>query len=121
MMEPSVLNDVNLGQVVKLSSIMNNHPLSNVEHTVRDLHDILKSYYKVARKRFVDEVCMQAADYHLVTGPDTPIRVFSPTFVADLSSEQLDRIAGEELSTRRKRAELTREITNLEAGRKVLI
>lgn len=121
MMEPNVINNIDLGQVVKLSSIMNNHPLSNVEHTVRDLHDILKSYYKVARKRFVDEVCMQAADYHLVTGPDTPIRVFNPTFVADLSPEQLNMIAGEELSTRRKRTELQREIANLEAGRKVLI
>ena len=120
-MEPNIINDPNLGRVVKLSSIVNNHPLSNVEHTVRDLHDIVKSYYKVARKRFVDEVCMQAADHHLVNGPDTPIKVFSPAFVTDLTTEQLDRIAGENLATRKKRVELQREITNLEAGRKVLI
>ena len=33
-------------------------PLSKMEHTVRDIHDILLSYYKLARKRFVDNVCV---------------------------------------------------------------
>lgn len=61
-------------RVVKLDTItQRTSNSSNLEHTVCDLHDILRSYYKVARKRFVDNVCMQAADYHLVTGPDTPI------------------------------------------------
>lgn len=36
------------------------------DHTVQDIHGILESYYKVARKRFVDNVCMQAVDYYLV-------------------------------------------------------
>ena len=94
--------------------------LSNLEHTVCDLHDILKSYYKVARKRFVDNVCMQAADFHLVTGPDTPVRVFSPKFVSKLSAEQLETIAGEDISRKRKRAELEREIKSLEKARKFL-
>ena len=92
----------------------------NLEHTVCDLHDILRSYYKVARKRFVDNVCMQAADFYLVTGPDTPIKVFSPKFVHKLSSEQLDSIAGEDASRKRKRAELKREIESLEQARKLL-
>lgn len=109
------------GQVVKISSINSSHHMSNAEHTVRDLHDILKSYYKVARKRFVDDVCKQAADYHLIAGPDTPIKVFSPTYVQDLSAEQLESIAGEDVFTRRRRAELKTQIANLEAGRKVLI
>lgn len=93
---------------------------SNVEHTVCDLHDILRSYYKVARKRFVDNVCMQAADFHLVTGPDTPVRVFSPAFVLDLTAEQLETIAGEDALTKRKRAEFIREIDSLEKGKKML-
>jgi hypothetical protein len=40
--------------------------MSNIEHAVQDLHDILRSYYKVARKRFVDNICMQAAGYLLI-------------------------------------------------------
>lgn len=109
------------GRMVKLDTVHQNAHMSNVDHTVRDLHDILKSYYKVARKRFVDVVCMQGADFHLVTGPDTPTKVFSPSFVTGLKPEQLERIAGETLTTRKKRAELVREISSLEKGKKILI
>lgn len=92
----------------------------NVEHIVCDLHDILRSYYKVARKRFVDNVCMQAADFYLVTGPDSPVRVFSPAFVLDLTREQLETIAGEDAHTKRKRADLEREIASLIKGKEML-
>jgi len=33
------------GLVVQLDDIMSHHPMSNIEHTVQDLHDILQSYY----------------------------------------------------------------------------
>lgn len=75
---------------------------------------------QVAYKRFVDNICMQAADYHLVTGPDTSIKVFSPEFVSDLTAEQLETIAGENIITRRKRVDLRREIESLEKGKKLL-
>lgn len=108
--------------VVKLDAVLSSATnSSNLKHTVDDLHDILKSYYKVARKRFVDVVCMQAADFHLVTGPDAPIKVFSPTFVGGLTPEQLEAIAGEDLVTRRKREELTRKIENLEVGKRIAL
>ena len=63
---------------------------------------------------------MQAADYHLAHGPDSPLRVFSPAFVKSLTKEQLEAIAGEDLSKKRKRAELDREIKSLEDGMKLL-
>lgn len=63
---------------------------------------------------------MQAADYQLVTGPDTPVKVFSPEFVSELTDEQLDSIAGESVATRRKRAELRREIDSLNKGKALL-
>ena len=109
------------GKVVHLDAIMKSSTASNTDHTIRDLHDILKSYYKVARKRFVDVVCMQAVDHHLITGPAAPVKLFSPTFVSGLKEDQLDRIAGEDVSTRRKREELRREIENLTNGKKILV
>lgn len=42
-------------QIAEVNRISNN--MSNFEHTLNDLHDILEAYYKVARKRFVDNVC----------------------------------------------------------------
>jgi hypothetical protein len=106
--------------VVKVDSMAKNHPMSNVDHIVQDIHDILSSYYKVARKRFVDNVCMQAIDHFLINGPKTSLMLFSPGFVNGLDVDQLESIAGEDMLTRRKRQQLKKEIQNLEAGRKIL-
>ncbi|KAF2834154.1 dynamin GTPase [Patellaria atrata CBS 101060] len=120
-MESNSIDNCKHGSVVPLSFLVQAHPMSNFDHTTRDMHDILRSYYKVARKRFVDNVCMQAAGYHLVCGPDTPLKLFSPSFVLGLSQEQLQEIAGEDLGLKRKRAQLKQEIQDLETGRKILI
>ena len=109
-----------LGPVVTLDAITKSHPMSNADHTIRDIHDILRSYYKVARKRFVDNVCMYATMYALVYGPDTPLKLFSPQFVSRLSDEQLGEVAGEDPRKKKDRARLLKEIKDLEAGRKVL-
>ncbi len=120
-LEGKSTNDCSHGVVVSLDDILKSRQnMSNVDHVVREIHDILEAYYKVARKRFVDNLCMQAADYHLVTGPRTPLKLFSPTFVNRLTAEQLEDIAGEDASTKRKRAALEKEIGDLEAGRKIL-
>ena len=107
------------GAVVRLDDIMEHHPMSNTEHVVLDIHDVLQSYYKVACKRFKDYSCMQV-DYHLATGPDTPLKLFSPSFVSGLSPEQLEEIAGEDSSLKRTRKYLDKKIKDLEAGKRVL-
>lgn len=105
---------------MKIDTVLQTSHASNADYAIYEIHDILRAYYKVARKRFVDNICMQAADYHLVNGPDSPIKVFSPSFVGSLSDEQLQNIAGEDSTTRRKRAQLKKDIENLEQGRKIL-
>ena len=55
-----------------------------------------------------------------MTGSFSPLRYFAPTFVSGLTEEQLMGIAGEDASLRRKRAALTKEIADLEAGKKVI-
>ena len=95
--------------------------MSNLDHTVRDIHDILDAYYKVARKRFVDNVCMQAADYYLVTGPEAPMKLFSPSWVNDLSDDRLEEIVGEGRASKRRRLQLQQEVEDLEIGKAVLL
>ncbi|KAB8238110.1 dynamin family protein [Aspergillus alliaceus] len=112
--------DRNNRQVVQLDDLSVSNHMSNTAYTIRDIHDILLSYYKVARKRFVDNILIQAADYHLVTGPEAPMKLFTPSFVQSLSKEQLQDIAGEDASTVRQRANLRKAIRELEDGRKIL-
>ena len=107
--------------MVPLSALIDNRPMSNTAHTVQDIHDILKSYYKVARKRFVDNVCMQGAGHYLITGSNTPLKLFSPAFVNGMTTEQLEEVAGEDVTTKRRRKQLKKEKDDLEAGRKILI
>lgn len=120
-MSTKSFNDCTHGTVVRLDAIMKNHPMSNIEHIVQDLHDILQSYYKVARKRFVDVVCMQAADHYLISGPNTPLKLFSPAFVGAMTPEQLDEVAGEDPRQKRRRNQLQKEIEDLEMGKKILM
>lgn len=107
--------------VVRTSDLNQHHHMSNITHTVQDIHDILKSYYKVALKRFIDTICIQAADWHLVTGPDAPMHLFSSSWVHGLSNQQLEDIAGEEVSIQRKRQILKKQVRDLENGRKILL
>lgn len=112
--------DKKYGQIVRSSDLDHISSMSNLQSTVQQLHDILKSYYKVARKRFVDNVCMQAAEYHLVRGPDSAVRVLSTSFVSDLKPEHLENIVGEDASTKMKRADLTLQIEKLKKAKCLL-
>ena len=91
-----------------------------MKHTVRDIHDILNSYYKVARKRFVDNICMQGTDYHLITRPDTPLRVFSSKFVFELSAERLAVIAREDTTSIQQRKSIEKKMESLMKRRGIL-
>jgi hypothetical protein len=105
---------------IALDDIVKNHPMSNAQHTVFEVHDILKAYYKVARKRFVDNICMQASAFMLVNGPNNPLKILSPQFVSSLSDEQLEEIAGEDIGLRRRRIALVKEVKDMEVGKKIL-
>ncbi|KUJ09882.1 uncharacterized protein LY89DRAFT_700964 [Mollisia scopiformis] len=120
-MSKKSFDDCTHGSVVRLDDIMVHHPMSNVEHTVQDLHDILRSYYQVAWKRVVDVICMQATEYHLMSGPATPLRLLSPSFLGKMTSEQMEEIAGEDARQKRQRKQLQKEIEELEKGKKILM
>ena len=119
-MEEKSFDNCQHGTVVRLDDVVQNHPMTNMEHIVQDIHDILLSYYEIARKRFVDNVCMHAVDHFLVNGSETPLTLFSPAFVSGLDADQLENIAGEDILTKRTRQQLKKEIHSLEAGRRIL-
>jgi hypothetical protein len=101
-----------------IKSIVNSR--GNDEHIHEEIHDILKSYYKVARKRFIDNVYMQAVDHLLLTGPNSPLAVFTQDWVINLDAEQLEDIAAESTPTKARREQLTKKIEDLEAAVQIL-
>ena len=61
----------------------------------------------------MDNVCLQGTPYHLVSGPENPLRLFTPSFVGSLATDQLEVIAGEKSVSIQRRRELVREIESL--------
>jgi hypothetical protein len=87
---------------------------SNLEHTKEEIHDILMSYYKVARKRLVDNMYLQVIDYNLLTGSASPLFAFNQEWVLQLSAERLESIAGESLGSQERRKSLLKKVDELE-------
>jgi len=61
------LSNYKHNKVIRLDNIVQNYPISNNDYAIQDLVKILQSYHKMACKRFVDSLRMQAANYHLIT------------------------------------------------------
>lgn len=113
------IDDHGQGWMVCLDDIVQNHPMSNVKHIVQEIHDILESYYKVARKPFVDNLCMQAVGYHLVR-----TRHASETFLAIFHQQLVGGAVWRDVRRRcnfeKKTYGSNKEIKDLEAGKKIL-
>ena len=92
---------------------------SKIAQEVDDLHSILMVYHKVARKRIVDNI-IQAVDYFLLSGENSPLNILTPMYISSLTNEQLEQIAGEDMVSKNKRRDLKSLIAKLEEGRKVL-
>jgi hypothetical protein len=111
------------GGVITLGQLGNmtlDNSRSNPQQVREDIHDILKSYYKVSRKRFVDVVCQQVVHHFLLDGAEAPLNIFSPDLVMRMNDGQLEMIAGEDAGAKRQRQLLGSEIERLEAAMKVL-
>jgi hypothetical protein len=109
------------GEVVKLDSATGHvNTMSNDEHVIHDIHDILKSYYKVSRKTFVDSICKQATSHYLLHCETSPLALFSPVWVSQLSATALEEIAGEAPAVRKSRANTMKEVGSLKEAMKIL-
>ncbi|KAI1874809.1 uncharacterized protein JN550_002238 [Neoarthrinium moseri] len=104
--------------VEKLKNIVINK--ANSEHACEHIHDVLQSYYKVAMKRFVDNVFQQAVDHFLLIGDESPLKIFTPELIMSLDDEQLEMIAGEDISVKAQRDKLDADIADFKAALNVL-
>ena len=117
-MRPSTYNHYYSDNLQKARANRDIVSKDNAEQVKEDLHDSLRSYYKVSRKRFVDVICRQVIEHHLLIGEDSPLKILTPQFVASMSEENLGMIAGEDALTKRERQRLETEIAGLEEATK---
>jgi hypothetical protein len=93
---------------------------SNAEYLQQEVHDILRAYYSLARDRYIDNIFQLAVNYHLLNGPESPLKVFTPDWVLGLEKGDLDRIAGESKATKGKRSRIKKKISDLEKALNIL-
>lgn len=119
---PDVRTDTKGRNYVKLDSVLSGLCIdrSNPEQIREYLHDVLRSYYGISVKRFVDVVCQQVINHYLLNGKESPLHVFSTDLVLDLDARVLELVAGEDEATKQERARLTREIDSLQRAVTVL-
>ena len=79
---------------------------ANTQHANHEIHDALKAYYKIAAKRFQDNLYMQAVNHGLVNGEQTPLGVFSQQWVIGLGAGELDELVGDSPRQRALRKEV---------------
>ena len=104
------------GTAFNMTKLLPSIHLSNEKQAVNDIHDILKTYYKVAIKRFTDNVVLQVTERCILSSKG-PVRILSPDMIGNLGERELIEIAGENYATLSIRHEL---ITKQERYQKAL-
>ncbi|RDW67405.1 dynamin family protein [Aspergillus mulundensis] len=95
----------NASSSFNLNDVMKTIQLSNEDQAVHDIHDILKAYYKVALKRFTDNVVIQIVERHIL-GQGGPVRALCSDMMNELDESDLLDLAGENFLTSSLRNEL---------------
>ncbi|KAJ5766695.1 uncharacterized protein N7511_004311 [Penicillium nucicola] len=98
--------------------VMKSVHLSNDDQAVYDIHDMLKAYYKVAIKRFTDNVVIQITERHIL-GAEGPVKSLSPDLISDLSEVQLAELAGENFMTASIRNDLIAKAERFQEALKI--
>ena len=99
--------------------IMKSVHLSNDDQAVYDIHDMLKAYYKVAIKRFADNVVIQITERHIL-GAGGPVKSLSPDLISDLSEVQLAELVGENCETATRRNDLIAKAKRFQEALKIV-
>ncbi|OXV08191.1 hypothetical protein Egran_04046 [Elaphomyces granulatus] len=75
--------------------------------------DRMEAYYKVALKRFVDDIAIEVIEAKLISQLNS---IFSPITVTSMAADLVDSIAGESEENRAQREQLTKQLDILMKG-----
>lgn len=96
---------------IKVPTVVNGRGKTNADQ-VKDIFDILKSYYKIAGNAIYQQVVSRL----LLDGDQSSLKILCAELIAKLTDNQLEQIAGEDSASRSKRQRLDGEIEGYEAA-----
>ncbi|KAF7552582.1 hypothetical protein G7Z17_g4220 [Cylindrodendrum hubeiense] len=88
------------------------------KNMINEVHDVLKVYYKISLETFIRSITSSVEDY--ISGEDSPVTALRADRIMELSEEQMERLAGEDESTLRRREVLNEEIEELTSALKIV-
>ncbi|KAL8669365.1 MAG: hypothetical protein Q9168_006042 [Polycauliona sp. 1 TL-2023] len=94
--------------------------MSNAQNLEDDIHDILKSYYELALRAFVEYVNQHVVESYL-TDSDGPVLFFNPAYVSQLSQESIEELGAEDVNIISKRKELQETMERLDRAEKIAL
>ncbi|KAK2744018.1 hypothetical protein FQN57_004471 [Myotisia sp. PD_48] len=86
-----------------LTALQSNVEVDMDEQTCEEAKIALDAYYKVSMKTYVDNVCRQVIERHLISKLPT---IFHPTSVVEMTDEEVERVAAEPTDRIEHRKEL---------------
>ena len=98
---------------VNLKSLAETAHLSNEDKAVNDIHDILKAYYKVALKRFTDNVVIQVVERCYLSSKG-PVKSMSAEYIGGFTDTDLNNLAAENYATASSRNDVDAKLERLE-------
>ena len=98
---------------VDLKALAGTAHLSNEDQAINDIHDILKAYYKVALKRFTDNIVMQVVERCYLSSKG-PVKSISAEYIGGLSDTDLAHLAAENYATSSSRNDINAKLVRLE-------
>lgn len=105
---------------VPLNDILNLQYDSNDSRIVHEIHDLLDAYYTVALTRFTENVFRKVGGALFTSGRNTPLRLFSSSFIHNLTDEKILQLARETSKTTRDRARLLDKKAKLERAKEIM-
>ncbi|KAL8646468.1 MAG: hypothetical protein Q9226_006841 [Calogaya cf. arnoldii] len=94
--------------------------MSNAQNLEDDIHDILKSYYELALRNFIDHVNQDVVESY-VRDPEGPAIFFNPTYVSQLSKEKIEELGAEDADVVAKRQRLQETLERLNRAEKIAL
>ncbi|KAL9011070.1 MAG: hypothetical protein Q9173_004057 [Seirophora scorigena] len=103
-----------------VTSLFDELHMSNGQNLEDDIHDTLKSYYKLALHDFIEFVTQQVVESYF-NDPTGPVFFFNPTYIASLGPQEFDDSGAEDPGIVKERTKLQAQLARLNRAEEIAL